>query len=199
MRKLLIVEDEIIIAEGVKTYLEQNDYTAKIATTVDQAIDFLKHNSFDAVICDINLQEEKTGIDIIWQYHQQKQHGPVVFLTAYSNSEIMESAESLLPYAYIIKPFYNKQLLTTLNLAVANSKLKNLKNYKTNPELEKNISRREKEILKQLVYGKTNKEIGEYLFISKFTVDTHIRNIKEKLGMSKKGELIKFALINNLG
>lgn len=198
MPKILIVEDEIIIAEGVKLYLEKNDYVSKIATTPEEAINFLKSNAFDAVICDINLQEELTGIDIVKQYHHQEKHGPVVFLTAYSNSEVMESAESLLPYAYIIKPFHNKQLLTTLNLAIANTKNEGRENT-LNEKLAEDLSQREKEILEQLAYGKTNKEIGECLFISKHTVDTHIRNIKEKLDLHKKGELIKFVLLNKVG
>lgn len=121
MRNLLIVEDEIIIAESIKGYLEQNGYSAKIATTGKEAIDFLKSQQCDAVVCDINLQEKTNGIDLIKNHHRQEQHGPVVFLTAYSNAEIMESAETLFPYAYIIKPFYNKQVLTTLNLAIANT------------------------------------------------------------------------------
>lgn len=196
MRTLLIIEDEIIIAQAVQNYMEQNDFTVKIATNADLAMQFLKELSFHAVICDINLQEEKTGIDIIQQYHRSERHGPVVFLTAYSSSDIMQSAESLLPYAYIIKPFHNKQLLTTLNLAIANSQSAISDKDAISPELKKRLSKREKDILAQLVFGKTNKEIGESLFISKHTVDTHIRNIKEKLGLHKKGELIKFVLTN---
>ncbi|HET8809056.1 MAG TPA: DNA-binding response regulator [Flavobacteriaceae bacterium] len=200
MRNLLIVEDEIIIAEGIKGYLEQNGYSAKIATTGKQAIDFLKTQGFDAVVCDINLQEEINGIELVKKHHRQEQHGPVVFLTAYSNSEIMESAENLFPYAYIIKPFYNKQVLTTLNLAIANTQHDKASSLSKKQEhLAEQLSRRETEILEQLALGKTNKEIGESLFISKHTVDTHIRNIKEKLGLHKKGELIKFVLLNNAG
>lgn len=195
MHKLLIVEDEIIIAESVKSYLEQNNCSVKIAVAAEEATEFLTQNSFDAVICDINLQGEKTGIDLVRDCHRQEQHGPVIFLTAYSNPEVMESAESLLPYAYIIKPFYNKQLLTTLNLAIANSQSGNNTTFEKKAVLAEKLSKRERQILHQLALGKTNKEIGGSLFISKHTVDTHIRNIKEKLGLHKKGELIKFALM----
>ncbi|UZH56859.1 response regulator transcription factor [Salinimicrobium tongyeongense] len=45
---------------------------------------------------------------------------------------------------------------------------------------------------------KTNKVIGKELCISKFTVDTHVKNIKEKLQLNKKGELIRFVLSNRL-
>jgi DNA-binding NarL/FixJ family response regulator len=197
MQKVLIVEDEIIIAEGIKLYLEKNGFVPVIATSGKKAMELLESRCFDAMICDINLQEEMNGIDLVRQYHEPGDHGPVVFLTAYSNTEVMESAESLLPYAYILKPFHNKQLLTTLNLAIANTNKDGTPDVKMGSEKLENLSKREKEILEQLAYGKTNREIGERLHISKYTVDTHIRNIKEKLDLHKKGELIKFVLLNN--
>lgn len=196
MPKLLIIEDEFIIAEGIKLYFENNEYEVNIATNSESAINFLNPHEFDAVICDINLQEEVTGIDIVKKYHRLERHGPVVFLTAYSNVEVMEAAENLLPYAYVLKPFHNKQLLTTLNLAIANFRKDHTKNH-TLSSLTETLTEREKEILEQLVYGKTNKEIGACLYISKFTVDTHLKHIKEKLNLHKKGELIKYVLLGN--
>jgi len=60
------------------------------------------------------------------------------------------------------------------------------------------LSKQEREIIKWIVQGKLSKEIGELLFISKTTVDTHRRNINRKLNVSSVGELIKFANENNL-
>ena len=60
------------------------------------------------------------------------------------------------------------------------------------------LSKQEREIIKWIVQGKLSKEIGELLFISKTTVDTHRRNINRKLNVSSVGELIKFANENNI-
>lgn len=196
MNKILLIEDEIIIAESLRLFLKRNSYESIIATNGEKAIENLQNETFDGVICDINLQEKMNGIEIIQQHHKVDQHGPVIFLTAYSNPQVMEEAEGVTPYAYIIKPFNNQQVLTTLNLAIKNQS--NLSPSSTDAGLAKQLSRREIEILQLLATGKTNKVIGQELFISKYTVDTHVKNIKEKLNLNKKGELIRFVLANRL-
>ncbi|NJW51395.1 response regulator transcription factor [Salinimicrobium oceani] len=196
MNKILLIEDEIIIAESLRLFLVKHDYKVEIASNVEKAVGNLERSEFSGVICDINLQEMMNGIEIIQRYHDLEKHGPVIFLTAYSNPQVIEDAEAVTPYAYIIKPFNNQQLLTTLNLAIKNraafSPPQNCK------ELIENLSEREIQILQLLATGKTNREIGRSLFISKFTVDTHVKNIKEKLNLNKKGELIRFVLSNRL-
>lgn len=196
MNKILIIEDEIIIAESLRIFLKKNSYEVSISSNVDKAVESLQHESYRGVICDINLQDRMNGIEIIQKFHQLDQHGPVIFLTAYSNPQVMEYAEEVTPYAYILKPFNNQQLLTTLNLA-----LKNRENYiqpTQDTSVTEKLSKREVEILQSLATGKTNKVIGKELCISKLTVDTHVKNIKEKLQLNKKGELIRFVLSNRL-
>ncbi|WP_029033560.1 DNA-binding response regulator [Salinimicrobium terrae] len=196
MNRILIIEDEIIIAESLRIFLLRNSYEAIISSNAERAIENLENEQFDGVICDINLQEKINGIEIIQKFHQLDQHGPVIFLTAYSNPQVMENAEAVTPYAYIIKPFNNQQLLTTLKLAIKNREA--LSPPATDPTLTEQLSKREIEILQSLATGKTNKVIGKELCISKFTVDTHVKNIKEKLQLNKKGELIRFVLSNRL-
>ncbi len=198
MKKILIVEDEIIIAEGLRLFLKKNSYKAVIASNVDSAIERLEVKEFDGVICDINLQERINGIQIIQNYHELAKHGPVIFLTAYSNQQVMEDAEEVSPYAYIIKPFNNRQLLTTLKLAIKNNQRAPANNFQ-DESLLRELSQREKEILQELATGKTNKDIADSLYISRYTVDTHVKNIKDKLNLSKKGELIHFVLSNKAG
>lgn len=196
MKKILIIEDEIIIAEGLRLFLIKNSFEVTISSNGEKAIENLNNENFDGVICDINLQEKMNGIEIIQKFHKLDQHGPVIFLTAYSNPQVMENAEAVTPYAYIIKPFNNQQLLTTLKLAIKNREA--LLPTSADSALTEQLSKREIEILQSLATGKTNKIIGKDLCISKFTVDTHVKNIKEKLQLNKKGELIRFVLSNRL-
>jgi DNA-binding NarL/FixJ family response regulator len=196
MNRILLIEDEIIIAESLRLFLKKNSYEATIATNGEKAIENFKDRNFEGVICDINLQEKMNGIEIIQQFHDLEKHGPVIFLTAYSNPQVIENAEAVSPYAYIIKPFNNQQLLTTLNLAIKNQA--NFSPPPANTDLTEQLSQREIQILQLLATGKTNKDVGKELYISKFTVDTHVKNIKEKLNLNKKGELIRFVLSNRL-
>ena len=65
-------------------------------------------------------------------------------------------------------------------------------------EISEELSDREKEVVKQIALGKTNKEIGEILFISPHTVITHRKNITRKLGIKTVSGLTAFAVLNNL-
>lgn len=107
MNKILIIEDEIIIAEGLRLFLKKSEYQVVLASNAKTAIKHLENQKFQGIICDINLEDEVDGIYIIQNHHDIEKHGPVVFLTAYSNHQVMEAAEEVMPYAYIIKPFNN--------------------------------------------------------------------------------------------
>ncbi|WP_324719393.1 response regulator [Salinimicrobium sp. HB62] len=75
MNRILLVEDEIIIAESLRLFLKKNSYEATIATNGEKAIQNLKDLAFDGVICDINLQEKMNGIEIIQQFHDLENMG----------------------------------------------------------------------------------------------------------------------------
>ncbi len=69
---------------------------------------------------------------------------------------------------------------------------------KKDNNLSENLSEREKDVVKQIALGKTNKEIGEALFISPHTVITHRKNITGKLGIKTVSGLTVYAILNNL-
>ncbi len=69
---------------------------------------------------------------------------------------------------------------------------------KKDDNLSENLSEREKDVVKQIALGKTNKEIGEALFISAHTVITHRKNITRKLGIKTVSGLTVYAILNNL-
>lgn len=158
-----------------------------------------EQNSYDLIISDINLNDEKDGIEIITEFSKVKKL-PVVYLTAYSGIDFVHRAEKTMPFAYILKPYNNNQLKATINLARLNF------NNSTNtiPENIENtkkvnlLTSREKEILVVLSTGKISKEIAVILNISIFTVEQHKKNIKKKLNLTTIGELINFTLSSRL-
>lgn len=117
------------------------------------------------------MKSEKDEIEIITKLSKIKKI-PVVYLTAYSDIEIVKKAEKTIPYAYILKPYNNNQLKATINLALLNFKNSNrnpIENKENTKKLEL-LTSREKEILVTLSLGKTSKEIGFFLNISSGTV-----------------------------
>jgi CheY-like chemotaxis protein len=93
MLKILIVEDEPVIAENISIYLNNNDFeVSAIAYDAEEALEQLQHNTPDAVILDINLASGQDGIDIARQINEQY-HIPFLFLTSYSDKTTLERAK----------------------------------------------------------------------------------------------------------
>lgn len=192
-KQVLILEDEIIIANGIKLHLGKNGYKCEIATDAAEAEELLGAHQFSAVISDINLNHKISGIDFINKHIRDSI--PVIFLTAYSDLATMRQAELTVPYAYITKPFNKDHLLLTLNLSIANHRKKFIHQLPEDVNIgELSLSKRELEILHLIAQSKTTKEISEILYISPMTVATHRKNIFRKTGTRSLIELISLAI-----
>jgi DNA-binding NarL/FixJ family response regulator len=198
--KILLIEDEFIIAKDIKVLLCKNNFaTVDCAHNYKEASDFFLKKTYDLIISDINLNDTKDGIEIITEFSKIKKV-PVVYLTAYSDSDIVKRAEKTMPFAFILKPYNNVQLKATINLAILNFKKQSL----DTPENEENscklelLTSREKEVLVTLSTGKITKEIAKELNISTYTVEQHKKNIRKKLNLTTVGELINFTMSTQL-
>jgi len=191
-QKILIIEDEIIIANNLKLQLESKEFTAEIATTPEQAIELSNQLEFDLVLTDINLEHETDGIQLINQL-QLKPSVPVVFLTAYSDSQTIDRAETTQPFAFLIKPFHKEQLFLTVNMALLHTKKKFVHKTSQNQKIVK-LTKRELEIIKLISQSKTSEEIASSLHISPQTVATHRKNIYRKTRTKTVLELISLAV-----
>lgn len=121
---ILIVEDELLIAEMLKEMLlELGHIVVAIAKNYELAITALKeHNDIDFCFLDINLRGTYTGLDVA-TYMANTGAKPFVFLTSYSDKQTIANAIKYGPQAYLIKPFTEVDLYTTLELV--NNRLHN--------------------------------------------------------------------------
>ena len=118
--KVLIVEDEPVIAENISIYLDNNDFeVSAIAYDSEEAFQQLKTNTPDAAILDINLESDQDGIDIAAFINKEIQI-PFLFLTSYSDKNTLDKAKQVKPSGYIVKPFNEKTLLASLEIAISN-------------------------------------------------------------------------------
>ena len=103
--RILVVEDEAIVALDIRTQLERLGYTVVgTAATVQQACRMADEFQPDLVLMDIHLQGEGDGIDAAGQIRRGRAV-PVVFLTAYADCKTLARAKRVQPYGYIVKPF----------------------------------------------------------------------------------------------
>lgn len=115
-KKILIVEDEFIVANDLSLMLRRAGYTVcGIADSVPEAREILDRKKPDLVLLDIQLKGRQTGIDLALELKQQQI--AFVYLSALSNQSILEAAKATQPYGFLVKPFREKDILVTLDIA----------------------------------------------------------------------------------
>lgn len=116
--KILIVEDEILVATDIQESLESLGYTVLgMVDTAQKAVETVEKQLPDLILMDINLKGEMTGIDaakIITKNHDV----PIIYLTANTDIDTVNKAKVALPYGYISKPFTDKDLQTNIEIAI---------------------------------------------------------------------------------
>lgn len=118
--RVLIVEDEPIIAKDLSFTLEDLGYKVNgIAHDKKDAYAMLEASEIDFVLLDINLENEKDGIAIAKHINEIYQL-PFIYLTSYSDNETIAHAKPTLPMGYLVKPINEKDLKTTLEIALSN-------------------------------------------------------------------------------
>lgn len=114
--KILIVEDEFIVANDLRLTLERAGYiVCGIADSVNEAREIIKKEQPSLVLLDIHLKGKQDGIYLA---KELKEHNiGFVFLSANSNQQTLEEAKATEPYGFLIKPYREKDLLVTLDIA----------------------------------------------------------------------------------
>ncbi|MGC1308141.1 MAG: response regulator [Phormidesmis sp.] len=116
--KVMIVEDESVIALDIKSSLNRLGYAVSgIAASGDAALRKIKTIRPDLVLMDIHLKGEMTGIEVSEQIKSDFQI-PIVYLTANADSSTFQEAKGTDPYAYILKPFEEKELGIAIEIAL---------------------------------------------------------------------------------
>lgn len=148
-KNILIIEDEFSIAMDMEMRLQKMGYhVAGIATNYKDALAVLLEETIDIALLDINLNSDKTGIDI-GKIIKEKFNIPVIFITAYTDSGTFTAALEANPMGYITKPFKDADLNNNIQLAFA----KFVKTLDDNPDLQidgKYFFVKDKGVLKKL-------------------------------------------------
>lgn len=148
-KNVLVVEDESIVSKDIQYSLKKLGYNVVgAAATGEKAIELAGEKQPDIILMDIMLKGDLTGIEAAAEI-KDKYNIPVIFLTAYADENTLAKAKVTEPYAYIIKPFKEIDLHTSIEMAL----------YKHGKELE---VLKERDMLYNLV---DNKDSKEFIFV----------------------------------
>ena len=192
--QVLIVEDDPFIAEDIREALTSVNYNiAAIAHNKRKAIEALKNTQPNIILLDINLGDNLDGI-LIAEIINRDYQIPFLYLTSYSNKEIIDKVKHTLPMGYIVKPFDETDLFTAIEIAISNytkiNKPKSLSIELINKTINDTLTQKEFDILMDIYHGKTNNQMAEQHFVSINTIKSHIKNIYEKMNVHSRSEVL---------
>ncbi len=118
--RVLVVEDKAIVAKDICTSLQDIGY--EVVETADNGLAAIEKTLAlkpDLLLLDINIKGDLDGIEVADQINKKYQV-PIIYLTAYSDNVTLQRAKNTNPYAYIVKPFDDKDLRIAIDLAIHN-------------------------------------------------------------------------------
>jgi two-component system, LytTR family, response regulator LytT len=136
--KILIVEDDVVIAQDLQEILEDWGYSEVFkARNYNKATEILSSEKIDLILLDINLSDTKTGVDL-GAYIHQNLHIPFIYITSYSDAETLEGVKQTFPSGFLLKPYDAKLLQATIEIAFFNYASKQIAtvNTEANPQVE---------------------------------------------------------------
>jgi len=201
--KIILCDDHELFLTGIRDILVKSGgfLVEKVFTRSSDCIKYLYTSEPDLLITDLNI-DTHDGFEIVNEVKIRKLKTLVVILTAYEEPFLVEKARKMGACAYLSKTTSSNELLQTLENAepskfITNirekSQLSSFENLEAQFTGKYRLSKQEINIIKLVLEGKTNQEIGNTLFISKHTAETHRRNIYKKLGISGFVSLQQFA------
>ncbi len=198
MKRVIIVEDEAIIATEIEYYCIDLGYkvVGKFMNG-DAALDGFATLDPDIALLDINIKGSKDGIDLA-RVIREKYNFPFVFLTSYADVATLEKVKEVLPYGYIVKPFTENDIRSNIEIALFKFGQESMGGFPSQAsifnKLNIQLTDREYQLFQGLYEGLSNKAMADTYFISINTVKTYLKSLFTKLDVSSRGEAMKKAI-----
>jgi len=163
--KILIVEDEAIIAESLYQLLNLLDYEPlEPVQNPDDAIAVIKATPPSLVILDISLQDGRTGLEVADYIQANRLKIPYIILSAHSDPATVSMVKKYQPASYLVKPFRRESLFAAIEIATPPEQSEESYNEEDSEILLKTGTRHEKLPLQELIYLKANGKYTELHF-----------------------------------
>src|SRR5699024_5256130 len=196
--KVIVVDDHPIVQQGLEYILQDADRIQLIGkfSNADSMQNYLQNNGVDVVLLDINLPDSN-GIDVCATIKELYQDTVVIAISNINEYSIIQRMLNAGASGYFLKNASADEVISGIHLAVegevafSNGIENVLRSHRTG-DLPI-ITRREKEVLSLLASGLSSVEIGEKIFISPLTVESHRRNLLQKFKSSNVAALIHTA------
>lgn len=206
--KLLIADDHEVVRSGLKSLLSSTDIKIVAeASTGEQAVRLALKTEPDVVLMDIRMPEGD-GLNALGRIKLDRPAMPILMFSTYDNPTYVARAVALGASGFLLKGISGEKLIEAIRAAAAGEtawtrdELRRVTGALATPRLaadvEVPLTQRESEVLRQLAFGLTNKEIALALHISYETVKEHVQHILRKIGVSDRTQAAVWAVRKGL-
>jgi two-component system response regulator NreC len=202
---VVIADDHGVVRGGLRLLLHNEEGISVIgeAEDVPGALRLVERRLPRVLVLDLNMPGP-SSIDAIPDIKRQWPGTQVVVLTMQADPAYARAALQAGADAYVLKEAAERELVDAVRAVAAGETYLNpalgarIARAPAEPEAPDDLSDRELEVLRMIALGHTNAEIGEQLFLSVRTVETHRSHIQRKLGRTSRAELVRYALDRGL-
>lgn len=205
MKKILVVDDDTTLRTALIRYLEKRGYLVQDAASGIEGLTSFEKDPPDLIVSDV-LMPEMDGYEFCRRLRGTRsgQLIPFIFLSSKGEVEDRVQGHSIGADDYLIKPFEPRELLAKIEAQLERSRRMNseivrlMQQSKVAPPVPPPpsplpLTPAEEKVFWEVIQGYTNKQIGDHLFVSPRTVQTHLSNILSKLQLENRSQLVRFA------
>jgi DNA-binding NarL/FixJ family response regulator len=198
--RVMLVDDHEVVREGLRTLLarQKGIVVAGEAGTMAEAIETASRAKPDVIVMDVRLPDG-SGVEACRTIREARPETKVIMLTSYADDEALFASIVAGAAGYLLKQTRGQALVDAITSVAAGRSLldpdvtgKVLERVRRGREDEDpgfaSLTDQERKVVEQLAEGKTNREIGEVLFLSEKTVKNYVSRILDKLGLSRRAE-----------
>lgn len=205
---ILLADDHAIVTDGIQALLADvpGMYVKGVAGNGQEAIDMLRVLKVDIVLMDIDMPG-MSGPEAVSIIRREMPAVKVIMLTMHDEKAMIRKMKNLGADGYLLKNSPKAELVLAIRKVAANEEFfsDEVTAVLLKPEVDirgsgplSELTEREIEIVRLIAEGLSNKEIGDRLFISHRTVDTHRTNVMAKLGLHNVAGIVRFAIQHGL-
>jgi DNA-binding NarL/FixJ family response regulator len=205
MKKILVVDDDMTLRTALSRYLGKRGYLVQDAASALEALERFELDPVDLIVSDV-LMPEIDGYEFCRRLRSTRsgQLVPFIFLSSKSELEDRVQGHSIGADDYLVKPFEPRELVAKIESQLERSRrthaeiVRLIQQTHVAPEAPPlpaplPLTPAEEKVFWEVIQGFTNKQIGEHLFVSPRTVQTHLSNILNKLKLENRSQLVRYA------
>lgn len=203
--EVLLIDDHKLLREGLRVLLNTEKDIAVIgeAGTTSGALEFLETTQPDVMIVDLGLPD-RNGLELISEVRRRKLDIRMIVLSMHSHQEVVRSALDAGCDGYVPKEAAHTKLIEAIRVVyngerylhpvAATALVESLSDQPSELDRFNNLSEREQEVLRLTAMGFSSREAGAQLHLSPKTVETYRQRAFDKLKISHRNDLVRFAL-----